>query len=64
MSKLKQIIKVQDTMYYCLGTMLVENTNYKGTEYWKERWNADHVLRNGNQYYFCQLIINAEFEDI
>ena len=51
-------------MYYCLGTMLVENTNDKGTEYWKQKWGADQVLRNGNEFYYCKTIIDAEFEDI
>ena len=44
--------------------MSVESSNEKGTEYWKERWRANSVLRNGNEYYYCRTIINAEFEDI
>ena len=44
--------------------MSVESSNEKGTEYWKERWGAENVLRSGNDYYYCRTIIDAEFEDI
>ena len=64
MGKIGQIINVGDTLYEVLGTMSVERSNDKGTDYWKERWGADNVLRNGNDYYYCRVIINAEFEDI
>jgi len=62
--KIGQIINVNDTLYEVLGTMDVERSNDKGTEYWKEKWGADNVLRNGNDYYYCRVVINAEFEDI
>ena len=64
MGKIGQIVNVNDTLYEVLGTMSVESSNEKGTDYWKERWGADNVLRNGNDYYYCRVIINAEFEDI
>ena len=64
MGKIGQIVNVNDTLYEVLGTMSVESSNDKGTDYWKERWGADNVLRNGNDYYYCRVIINAEFEDI
>jgi len=65
MGKFKnRIIKINDVLYECLGSMSVESTNEKGTEYWKGQWGADSVLRNGNLYYYCRAIINAEFEDI
>ena len=55
-------------MYYIKGTMDVERAQSRGTEYWKHQWGADSVLQNkqGNRQvlYFCDLIINAEFEDI
>ena len=36
-----------------------------GTEELKKRYNnVDTVLRNGNLYYLCDTIIEAEFEDI
>jgi hypothetical protein len=44
--------------------MSVESSEIKGTEYWKKQWGSDTVLRNGNDYYYCRTIIDAEFEDI
>ena len=64
MGKIGQIVNVNDTLYEVLGIMDVERSNDKGTEYWKEKWGSDTVLRNGNDYYYCRVIINAEFEDI
>ena len=64
MGKIGQIVNVNDTLYEVLGIMDVERSNDKGTDYWKEKWGADNVLRNGNDYYYCRVIINAEFEDI
>ena len=64
MGKINRIIKVNDVLYECLGVMSVKSSNDKGTEYWKERWGSDTVLRNGNDYYYCRTIIDAEFEDI
>ena len=64
MGKINRIIKVKDVLYERLGVMDVESSNDKGTDYWKERWGADTILRNGNVYYYCRTIINAEFEDI
>ncbi len=58
------IITIQDTMYQILGKMDVNISNEKGTEFWKERWNADSVLRNGNLFYYCRKIIDADFEDV
>ena len=59
-----RIIKVKDVLYECLGIMSVESSEEKGTEYWKERWGSDIILRNGNEYYYCRIVIDAEFEDI
>ena len=64
MGKIGQIINVNDTLYEVLGTMSVERSNDKGTDYWKKRWGADNVLKTGNDYYYCRVIIDAEFEDI
>ena len=64
MGKINRIIKIKDVLYECLGVMSVESSNEKGTEYWKERWGSDTVLRNGNEYYYCRTVIDAEFEDI
>ena len=62
--KIGQIVDVNDTLYEVLGIMSVESSNDKGTDYWKEKWGSDTVLRNGNDYYYCRTIIDAEFEDI
>ena len=55
-------------MYYIKGTMDAEKAQNRGTEYWKQQWGVDSVLQNkhGDRQvlYFCDLIINAEFEDI
>ena len=59
-----KLINVNDVLYEILGTMDVKKSEDKGTEYWKERWGSHAVLRNGNQYYYCRIVINAEFEDI
>ena len=64
MGKIGRIVNVNDTLYEVLGTMSVESSDQKGTEYWKGQWGADNVLRNGNDYYYCRTIIDAEFEDI
>ena len=52
MGKFNKIIKVNVNLYECMGIMSVERSNDIGTEYWKERWGADNVLRNGNEYYY------------
>jgi len=57
-----KILNVNDTLYYTLGTMNVEVSNEKGTDYWKERWRADSVLKNGNTFYYCLKILDAEYE--
>ena len=64
MGRFNKFIKVNDTLYECLGTQDVSQTNIKGTEYWKKCWNADTVLRNGNDFYFVRTIIEAEFDAI
>ncbi len=64
MGKIGRIINVNDTLYEVLGTMSVKSSEEKGTEYWKKQWGANNVLRNGNDYYYCRTIINAEFDDI
>ena len=61
---MKKFIEVNGILYYILGTQRVESTDIKGGDYWKERWNADSILRNGELYYFCQTVIDAEFTNI
>ena len=64
MGKFNRTIEVNDVLYECLGIISVKSSEEKGTEYWKEKWGSDTVLRNGNDYYYCRTIIDAEFEDI
>ena len=61
---MKKIIEVNDTLYYIKGTQSVESVDVKGGPYWKQKWGVNTVLRNGDTYYFCQTVIEAEFEDI
>jgi len=59
----KQIININDESYKILGTVSVE-TGYS-TDQLKSMWTlADTVLRNGNEFYICYKIIEAEFNDI
>lgn len=64
MGKFRKIITINDTLYECLGVMSVESSNEKGTDYWKKQWGADTVLRNGNDFFYCKTVLDAEFEDI
>ena len=64
MGKFNRIIEVNDVLYECLGIISVKSSEEKGTEYWKEKWGSDTVLRSGNDYYYCRTIIDADFEDI
>ena len=59
-----KIITINDTLYECLGVMSVESSNEKGTDYWKKQWGADTVLRNGNDFFYCRTVLDAEFDDI
>ena len=58
-----KIIHVGDTLFEVLGTQMVIATDKKGTEYWKEKWGADAVLKNGDLYYFCRNVLEAEWTD-
>ena len=57
-----QIITVNEDRYLVLGTVPV-NDNYS-PEQLKQEWKADTVLRNGNDFYLADKLIEAEFEDI
>ena len=53
-------------MYFVRGTVLAKVADASGgTEELKKRYNnVDAVLRNGNEYYFCEIVQDAEFIDI
>ena len=61
---MRKILNVEGDVYVVLGVMNVDRATEKGAEYWKERWSADSILRRDHQFYFCQKVIDAEFEDI
>ena len=53
-------------MYFVRGTVSAEVAEASGgTEELKKRYNnVDAVLRNGNTYYLCDTVIDAEFQDL
>ena len=53
-------------MYFVRGTVSAEVAEASGgTAELKKRYNnVDTVLRNGNDYYFCETVTEAEFTDI
>ena len=57
-------IAVNDDLYVICGTVLAEKVTISTEELKKQYSLADTVLRNGDTYYICQKIIDAEFEDI
>jgi len=63
---LKKLIKLNDVMYFVHGTVSAEVAEASGgTEELKTRYKSvDTVLRNGNDYYFCEKVTEAEFTDI
>ena len=60
-----QIINVNDDKYVVQGTVPVQKVTNITTDQLKDRYSlADTVLRNGDTFYVCMKIIDAEFEDI
>ena len=60
-----QIINVDDDRYVVQGTVSVHKVTNITTNQLKDRYSlADTVLRNGDTFYVCMKIINAEFEDV
>ena len=57
-------IAVNDDLYVICGTVLAEKVTISTEELKKQYSLADSVLRNGDTYYICQKINDAEFEDI
>ena len=59
-----KLITVNDDLYVICWTVLVDKV-ISSTEELKSQYRlADTVLRNGDTYYICQKIDDAEFEDI
>ena len=60
-----QIITVNDDKYVIRGTVSVDKVTNISTNDLKKRYSlADTVLRNGDIFYICMKVIEAEFEDI
>ena len=59
---MSKIINVGDNLFEVLGTQKVKTTDEKGTDYWKKRWRANSVLRNGDTFYYCRKFLDAEYE--
>ena len=60
-----QIINVNDDRYVVRGTVSVQKVTHLTTDELKNQYSlADTVLRNGDTFYVCMKIIDAEFEDI
>ena len=60
-----QIITVNDDKYVIRGTVSADKVTNISTNNLKKRYSlADTVLRNGDTFYICMKVIEAEFEDI
>ena len=60
-----QIINVNDDRYVVQGTVSAQKVTHLTTDQIKNRYSlADTVLRNGDIFYICMKIIDAEYEDI
>ena len=60
-----QIINVNDDRYVVQGTVSADKVTHLTTEDLKNQYSlADTVLRNGDIFYICMKMIEAEFEDI
>ena len=62
---MKRLITVNDDLYFICGTVLAEKVTNIPINKLKDNYSlADTVLRNGDTFYICMKIIDAEFEDI
>ena len=60
-----QIINVNDDKYVVRGSVLAQKVTHLSTEELKNQYSlADTVLRNGDTFYICMKVIDAEFKDI
>ena len=60
-----KLITVNDDLYVIRGTVLVDKVTNISTNNLKKQYSlADTVLRNGDTFYICMKVIDAEFEDI
>jgi len=60
-----KLIDVNNDKYIVCGTVLADRVINISTNELKKRYSlADTVLRNGDTFYICMKVIEAEFEDI
>jgi len=57
----KRIISVNDDLYLIKGTVSADIRFT--TDELKKQYSADTILRNGNEWFICSKVIEAEFED-
>jgi len=60
-----QFITIKDDTYVVRGRVSAHKVTDKSTDELKKQYSlADTVLRNGDIFYICMKMIEAEFEDI
>tara|TARA_R100001377_G_C3147571_1_gene95075 strand:- start:124 stop:312 length:189 start_codon:yes stop_codon:yes gene_type:complete len=60
-----KLIDVNNDKYIVCGTVLADTVIDISTNELKKRYSlADTVLRNGDTFYICMKVIDAEFDDI
>ena len=59
----KKLININDESYMILGKVSVE-TQYTSEQLKSQYTLADTILRNGNDFYICMKLIEAEFYEI
>jgi hypothetical protein len=57
----KRLISVNDSLYLIKGTVSADIRFT--TDELKKQYSADTILRNGNEWFICSKVIEAEFED-
>ena len=60
-----KFITVNDDMYVICGTVLADKVTNISTNELKNRYSlADTVLRNGDSFYICMKVIDAEYVNL
>jgi len=57
----KRLISVNDSLYLIKGKVSADIRFT--TDELKTQYSADTILRNGNEWFICSKVIEAEFED-
>ena len=59
-----KLITVNNDLFVVCGTVLVKKVTISTEELKSQYRLADTVLRNGDSYYICEKIHDADFQDI